>query len=70
MPTSRMIIKLSPYLNPHAALTLLFPWPGNPVRSAQEDTAYMEEVRALNTNDLGLLNLAGLAYSPDGYHGT
>jgi hypothetical protein len=47
-----------------AELTLLMSLPANLASSAQGNVAYIREVRALDTNDLGLLNPAGLAYSP------
>ena len=48
-----------------AGITLLPPSPLNAVSLAQQDVGYLEEVRSLDTNDLGLLNPAGLAFSPD-----
>jgi hypothetical protein len=37
---------------------------GSSAVSAQDDAAYVRQVRAIDTNDLGLPNPAGLAFSP------
>ena len=65
MFTTELARNLWPYLIALAALALLLSLPVSSGSLAQGNVAYIEEVRALDTNDLGLLNPAGLAFSPD-----
>jgi len=46
-------------------LTLLFSGVRSSATYAQDDTIYLKEVRAIDTNDFGLLNPAGLAFAFD-----
>jgi hypothetical protein len=46
-----------------AGLNFLFSVAGSSVTFAQDDSVYFTEVRAIDTNDFGLLNPAGLAFS-------
>ena len=47
-----------------ATLAVLLSLPESPISLAQGNSAYIREVRVLETNQIGLLNPAGLAYSP------
>ena len=46
-------------------LIILLSLAASSVAFAQDDPVYLREVHAIDTNDLGLLNPAGLAFSPD-----
>jgi hypothetical protein len=65
MSTTKLAKNLLRCLTALAGLTLPFSWAGSSVSVLQGNRAYIEEVRPLDTNDLGLLNPAGLAFSPE-----
>jgi DNA-binding beta-propeller fold protein YncE len=52
-----------PYLLVLVGLIIFFSWVDSSVTFAQNEPVYLIEVRAIDTNDLGLLNPAGLAFS-------
>ncbi len=53
------------YLMVLAGLIMLFSLVGGSATFIQDEPVYLKEVRAIDTNDLGLLNPAGLAFSLD-----
>ena len=54
-----------PYSLVFVGLVILFSLAGSSVAIAQDEPIYLKEVRAIDTNDFGLLNPAGLAFSFD-----
>jgi DNA-binding beta-propeller fold protein YncE len=58
-------ISTFPFLS---ALIVFFSFAGSSDTLAQDDTLYLREARAIDTNDFGLLNATGLAFSFDANH--
>jgi hypothetical protein len=65
-PANSGLKKLGVHLMMFTTLALLFPIArGGSVSLAQGEDGYIEEVRAIDTNDAGLFNPAGMAFSFD-----
>ncbi|MEJ2735823.1 MAG: hypothetical protein P8189_20035, partial [Anaerolineae bacterium] len=64
MPNKGKHLKRSRLFVAVLALVLIFSQAGSSVGFAQHDRAFVRQVRAIETHDLGLPNPAGLAFSP------